>query len=354
MKKSLLATTAIAALGAVAVATPASAQFEVSVSGYMEQWFGYSDSNASVQPNTDAFAQHSDNEFYIGFKQTLDNGLEFSGRMEVEGENANAGIDEQWLRVTGSFGELTLGSENNVGYLMHYATPSRGIGTEENDATAWIPGSNGNINRTNLHTAIDNDANSVSYISPRINGFQVGATFTPSIANVDQRVVVANNNADGNRDNSWSVAGNYVANMNDVNFMLSAGFTDAGTDSAAAAAGDREALTAGIRVGFGGFTVAFAYGEHEDDSANAGAGSDQNVFATSLSYAAGPAGVSLTYVRGEDSDTDEQQDVIEVGASYAVGPGISARSSIYYADNSLAGVDQAEGVAVAAGLRLDF
>jgi len=40
MKKSLLATTALAALGAVVVASPASAKFDVTVSGYMEQWFG--------------------------------------------------------------------------------------------------------------------------------------------------------------------------------------------------------------------------------------------------------------------------------------------------------------------------
>ena len=48
MKKSLLATTALAALGAVAVASPASAKFDVTVKGYMEQWFGYSDNANSA------------------------------------------------------------------------------------------------------------------------------------------------------------------------------------------------------------------------------------------------------------------------------------------------------------------
>ena len=75
MKKSLLATTALAALGAVAVASPASAKFEVGVSGYMEQWFGYSDNSDSAAADSDMFDQISDSEFFIGFSQTLDNNL---------------------------------------------------------------------------------------------------------------------------------------------------------------------------------------------------------------------------------------------------------------------------------------
>jgi outer membrane protein OmpU len=85
MKKSLLATTALAALGAVAVASPASAKFEVGISGYMEQWFGYSDNGNSTLDNSDVFDQVSDSEFFVKGKQTLDNGLVIGFDIQVEG-----------------------------------------------------------------------------------------------------------------------------------------------------------------------------------------------------------------------------------------------------------------------------
>ena len=77
MKKSLLATTALAALGAVAVAGPAVAaeKIKVSVGGYMEQWFGFADNKNNVAPNTDGFDQQSDGEIHFKGSTTLDNGI---------------------------------------------------------------------------------------------------------------------------------------------------------------------------------------------------------------------------------------------------------------------------------------
>ena len=350
MKKSLLATTAIAALGAVAVASPASAKFEVGVSGYMEQWFGYSDNKESVNADSDVFDQFSDVEFNIDFKQTLDNGLTIGGQIQVEGqqqaENAASDIDEQYIFIDGSFGRLLIGSENGAPYLMHYGVASHGIGIDEGDVSSWVAGASGNLRRTSQTTAIDNDQNKITYFSPRVNGFQVGASFVPA---QDINLVVpaaAGQEADGTRDSGWGVAGNYMTSVADMNIKASVGYMDAG----GGVAGNQSALSAGLNVGFGGFTASFAYGEHEND----GGPADENVFGVGLGYKAGPAGVSIAYIRGENSDTNDEQDALEVGASYVMGPGVTAKGSIYYVDRQTGGADVANGVAVAAGLALSF
>ena len=83
MKKSLLATTALAALGVATVAAPASAAgFEMKVGGFMEQWFGYSDNSNSAQPDSDVMEQHSDTEIHFKASQTLDNGLKVGATVE--------------------------------------------------------------------------------------------------------------------------------------------------------------------------------------------------------------------------------------------------------------------------------
>jgi outer membrane protein OmpU len=334
------------------VASPASAKFEVGVSGYMEQWFGYSDNKESVNADSDVFDQFSDNEFNIDFKQTLDNGLTIGGQIQVEGQQQAAAtdqIDEQYIYIDGSFGRLLIGSENGAPYLMHYGVASNGIGIDESDVASWVAGASGNLRITSQTTLIDNDQNKITYFSPRVNGFQVGASFVPA---QDVNLVTpatAGQEADATRDSGWGVAGNYVTDVADMSIKASVGYMDAG-GGGVNVAGNQTALSAGLNVGFGGFTAAFAYGEQEND----GGPADVNVFGVSLGYKAGPAGVSVAYIRGEDSDSNDEQDALEVGASYAVGPGVTAKGSIYYVDRSVGGADAANGVAVAAGLALSF
>jgi len=350
MKKSLLATTALAALGAVAVASPASAKFEVAVGGFMEQWFGYSDNSNTAVPQADVMEQHSDTEVHVFATQTLDNGLKFKATIEMEAE-AGGGIDEQYLAVDGSFGRIIIGNEDQAARLMHYNAGSNGIGMEESDGTgAWIAGSSGALSNTNTHVAVSSDDNNVTYFTPRINGFQVGVSYIPEQNDNDTRTpnsATPNRTNDANRDNSYAVAVNYVNSFENLNVALSAGYTDGGVN----VAGSEHAFTFGTRLGFGGFTLGFAYGEHDRDD---GTAQNVNNFAVNLGYKAGPAGVSIGYTRGEDSPTDDKQDQIEIGGSYAIGPGVTAKSSLYYVERVNNGGTAADGVAIAGGLVLSF
>jgi len=346
MKKSLLATTALAALGAVVVASPASAKFDVTVKGYMEQWFGYSDNKESVNADSDVFDQISDAEFFIGFKQKLDNGLEFGGEIQIEGQQPGGAPDEQYIFVNGSFGRFEMGTDNGASYRMHYGVKSNGIGVDEGDVATWIAGLDGNLRATNLTIAMENDENKLTYFSPRINGFQVGASFIPEMDVNARTPNTAGGEADATRDSAWQASGNYVTAVADMSVKASVGYYDGG----GGVAGNDSGLTAGLNLGFGGFTASFAYGEHEDDTNT----EDVNIFGFGLAYNAGPAGVSIGYVRGEDSDDNDKQDAFEVGASYKVGPGVTAKSSIYYGERKTAGVDVANGIAVVGGLALSF
>ena len=356
MKKSLLATTALAALGVATVAAPASAAgFELKVGGFMEQWFGYTDSTDGVAANSDAFGQHSDVELHFSAKQTLDNGLTIGFLVEMEAESSSSTgdeVDEQYMTIEGSFGKIIMGSENTAPYLMHYTPKNNGIGTEEGDSGAWAPGLLTALNKTNMaaDSAMHNDNNNITFISPRINGVQVGASFVPDQGNVDSRSPnSAARENDSNRDNGWALAANYETSVSDMSVKVSVGYSDAGDDEGVS--GDRTATQGAIQLGFGGFTLSGAYGELKQDD---GTATDANVISTSIAYAAGPASVSLLYVRGEDDTLNDKQDIFELGASYSIGPGVTAKGSIYTWDTTDGGTNDAEGVAVAGGLVLSF
>jgi outer membrane protein OmpU len=359
MKKSLLATTALAALGVATVAAPASAEgFEVKVGGFMEQWFGYTDTSNTVSRNSDSWVQHSDTEMHVSAKNTLDNGLTIGLMMEFEAESSGGGnVDEQYMTIEGSFGKIIMGSENTAPYLMHYAAKSNGIGIEEGDGPGfWAYGATGALVTTNRHVGIHSDDNSITFISPRMNGIQVGASFVPERANDDDTGPTSGaREANGQRDNGFGLAANYETSVSDMSVKVSVGYTDAGDDKSALMTGDDVAFTGAVQLGFGGFTTSFAYGEqNKDDTTTATSAYKYDVMQAGLAYNAGPMGVSLIVASGENSVDNTKLGFLELGANYAIGPGVTAKGSIYSWKQTDDGVREAEGTAVAAGLVLSF
>ena len=346
MKKSLLATTALAALGAVAVAGPATAaeKIKVSVGGYMEQWFGFADNKNSVNAKQDGFDQQSDGEIHFKGSTTLDNGIKVGINVQLESQTSGDQIDEQFAYVEGSFGRINLGSENSASYLMHYGIPSFGVGTDSGDHANWIAGWDFTGSRTNGR-GIDNDSEKVTYFTPRFSGFQVGASYVPSMA---QDADAAPNGNDATRDDSFSVAANMKQSFGDVKVQASAGYQDFGDDDALT--GDLESFQFGLRLGFGGFGMSATYGE-EDRAV----GSAQETIGLGLRYSAGPMGVSAIFITSERSDTQQEQDAFELGAQYKLGPGVAVRGSVLYGEgDNAAGVEVANGFAVVGGLKLGF
>jgi hypothetical protein len=353
MKKTLLATTALAALGAVAVAGPAMAaeKIKLSVGGYMEQWFGYGSSDVADENDRSGFDQQSDSEIFFSGKTTLDNGLTVGVNVQLEGESSADEIDEAYAFVQGSFGEFGMGSENGPAYKMHFGLASHGAGIDEGDGPNWIAGLNSALNRSSTSAGIDNDNNKIWYISPRVQGIQVGISYAPNDA---QDSDVAPNGSDTFRDDQFSVAANLIQTFGDVKVMLSAGYHDAGDDDDLAANSDIESISTGMRLGFGGFSVNGVYSELENEVTNL----DRTVYGAGVTYAAGPMAVSLNWLAGEDDTNgdEEQQDLFELGLSYTLGPGIQARGSFFYGENDdgAAATAEAEGMAIVGGLKIGF
>lgn len=334
MKKTLLASTALAAIGAIALAGQAQAAahekaggpIKVKVGGYMEQWFGFADSDDNINPGDDGADQQTDAEIHFTGETTLDNGLTFGINVQLEAQTDGDQIDEQFAYIEGSFGRINLGSENSASYLMHYGIPSFGVGTDSGDHDNWIAGFDFTGARTNGRGP-DNDSEKVTYFTPRFMGFQVGASYVPEIQQ-DQDTFdeggASSRVNDGERDNSFAVAANFNRSFEDFKIQASAGYQDFGDDNAVA--GSLESFQFGLRLGFAGFTASGTYGEEDRAPGNT-----QETIGLGVSYAAGPFGVSLAYI-GSEQDTQAEQDAFELGARYKLGPGIEARGSLLYAE----------------------
>jgi predicted porin len=364
MKKSLLATTALAALGAVAVAGPAAAQDRISVGvgGYMEQWFGYGDSDPDNDDKRSGFDEKTDAEIHFKGETTLDNGLTVGINVQLEAQTDSDQIDEQYAYIEGSFGRFLMGSENAAPYLMHYGIPSHGATLDSGDSVDWISAGEFTYARTNGR-GLDNDSEKITYFTPRFQGFQLGVSYVPEIAQ-DADGAPDNNNA--TRDDSFAIGANFNRSFNDFSIKASAGYQDFGDDNGTV--GDLESFQFGLQLGFAGFVVAGTYGEEDRAGASYGAGDrallgvannqnrvgTQETIGVGLSYASGPFGVSLAYIGAEVDELDDEQHAGELGVKYVLGPGIDVKGSVFYLERETANVDTAKGFAVVGGLDLDF
>jgi len=396
MKKHLLATTAMVAAGILAsqTAMAEAGPIEIKVGGFHEQWVGFisQDSDTDTAGNPEQYATdldiQADTEIHFTGSTTLDNGLTFGVNVQLEAETSADQIDESYLFMRGSFGELVLGSENGAAYVMHYgADNDMGYGLEEGDtAYYWFSGGTSADLHSSRMGLIDNDSQKIRWVSPRIEGFQVGLGYAPEgRQDTDGRVPNESVNGNGGAyEGIFSGAINYRQDFDGVNVGVSASgifvsdSNNAGLSAANRAAGatqeDVWGVALGLRLSSAGFTGTVGYNHQNGQQpfySNTPTGyvapvtDSIDVIAAGLSYEDGPMGVSLTgayaWTEGGSggvagSDRDINQLVLQLGTKYVLGPGVEARGTATYAQSEDAlGVGQDyTGFGVVGGLVLKF
>ncbi|MEL6999788.1 MAG: porin [Pseudomonadota bacterium] len=388
MKKVLLGTSAIA----LAAATSANAaEWNVKVGGYHNQMvaFASSDQDNNTGADFDGVDVKQNAEIFFLPSITLDNGLKFGANVQLEsagGTGTPDTIDESYLYVRGSFGEINLGSENSAGYKMTYGAPNKAIIAFNSPSTdQYIPwtgnGAGNGIFRSTLGSTFiendrNNDADRITYYTPRFAGFQVGVSYARDglqDTNGQQDI-----NAGGTLSDIFDIGANYVNDFGGVNVALSArwgiaskegadavaasptvftnaagvvtvdptgGATPAGSTeivagtaaSAAGASTDPTVLAFGANVGFGGFTIGGSWAEQNDSGNN-----DGTAFDVGVSYETGPWGFSAVWFHGENVDDDqgfasgldEEQDTFGIGIDYKLAKGVRLNAFGAYVDFS--------------------
>jgi len=374
MKKILLGSTAIVAAGMIASVPSADAasKMKLGVGGYMEQWFGFTSGDDGVGQDYSGFSTVSDGEIHFKGKTKLDNGISVGVNVQLEAQQGGDQIDEQYMTVSGGFGQIIIGDENSAMYKMHYAPSDYGIGMNSGDNTVWnkpVSDAEGDSINMGSHyrspfgaTYIEpdavNDSAKISYFTPRVSGFQLGLSYAPD-ANQDSNGLP---NRDAANTDYIMVGANFKQKMGGMSVGISGGY---GTVTDAAAGGvEPEATSFGIKLGMGGISAGVSYANFSDHG-----NKDQEGINAGVAYSSGPMGVSLAYYHGEKDgnngsattlDGQAERDVIHLSAKYAMGPGVTLAGTLGHAvyssddadiDNS---VDESASTYVVMGLKVGF
>ncbi len=373
MKKVLLGTTALAAAGVIG-AGQAEAKFDVSVTGNYYAAYGYVDQDTNNRQN-----QGINEDFEVHFRiiQTLDNGITVGGRVELEGFNSGDQVDERWIFFRGGFGEVRVGDEDDARKLKSYTSP---------DASGFLFGVNspyfsffsldtatgtvgtvtgvvsGNVVSSNSTTAnLENDSSKIIYFTPTFAGFGLAVSYAPDTT--QDRTGFGTGGTEDTLSNATSVGADWSGEFGGVTIGAGGGYSWASDETGN---DDPSIWNAGVNVGFGGFTVggSVAFGDDTDVNGYNGYNVTQaTVYDVGVTYNFEAVTVGIgwshgTYEDGNDGE-DDDLDVINVNAGYALGEGVLLGAFVGYFDyddggSGAFGADDNTGYQAGVGAGLDF
>ncbi len=227
MRNALFATASLAFVSSPAMAAD---MMSVGVGGYMEQWFGYADRDDGAKGG---FKNDSDAELYFTGSLESDMGLTFGVDVQLEANNGpkeythpatgannlgtgSTNIDESFAWVSGDFGRLEIGARDSIQARTHVGPGEVGVGINAGDTQVWIPGA---YFDTYGYWVGMGDNKNIIYISPRVQGLQVGLSYGADNASENKWAGAPT----GDEEAVWAAGLNFQQAFGDGTFSFSLG-----------------------------------------------------------------------------------------------------------------------------------
>ena len=316
-------------------ASAASAQdggFEVILGGYTE--FGLTAATDDTLDNSrknQNYSFYMDNEVHVRAEGITDGGIRYGSKIEIEvGGGGDAGsdgdgisIDEAGLFFSGNFGRVELGRDDGAEDLIF-------VGAEDAQAgTGGLDGDTANLGQIQFPDMGDDVK--ATYFTPRIAGFQLGASFTPDgDDNENGRGNTTLAGGDG-RKNAIGGGVNWVGVLGPVDLTLSAvgNWADVkDSDDTQAAQGfrdDAKAWAVGGLLGFGGLEFGVSFNDFKGPLET----QEGQLLSAGLAYGFGPANVSVG-VEQDWNDNIDNATIFAVSGDVGLLPGVTLKGDVMY------------------------
>ena len=333
MKKLLIGTTALVAAGALASGAQAADPISIGVGGYFHA--AVSVVNQDLDENKRSFGLENEGEIYFSGSTTIDgNFIQGVGAsVQLEAQTSSDQIDESYMWISGTFGQLRAGSFDGAMNVMGVYAP--GVGAPLH-GTLWetygrVDGA-GFVGEGAFGLGFDSDASKVAWYSPTVGGIRVGVSFTPEAGTDDAAAPDfaegggRYNNEAGEQSEVVGIGGNWSGDFGGASVSVGGGYTTASAEAPAADEEDREEWIVGARASMDAISVGGNYSED-----NNGGGDGRTTWVVGMSYSGfGPATYGVRYV--DTSVGERDGSAASVGFSLPIGSGLSVGGELQFWD----------------------
>jgi outer membrane protein OmpU len=369
MKKALLASSAIIAAGviaapAMAAEKKAAGPIKLGLSGYFHALGVHSNQDSTAGANLHDFMITREAEVAFAGSTTLDNGVTAGVNIQLEAESCGDQVDESYIWFKGSFGEVVIGAENGVGNksFRGSSVPISGwVSTWTSNFKLYdTPGANAAASP--FRSDVSGDAEKLTYWTPKMGGFQVGASYTWDAGEIVSSYAAQEvDNTAGQQSNIWELGATYSGNTgkDGVSYNISGAYIKGQNEATTATTNDQKVWALGADVTMSGWTVAGGYGKNNQGTS--GSNTDRIDWNIGVKTGMGPWSYGISYSKtaveaGAGAGEDERAHIL-AGASYAFGPGISFSAGIENVqldDNANAAANEGDATSIILGTSLFF
>lgn len=395
MKKALYSSTALAAAASAlalipsgdAVAAEKAKKISLGFGGGMTALAGFADQEAASEKASDAdiagttgyqaFNIWTNTEVEVKGSVKLDSGLTVSVEVEFEGDQviSNGGgddetIDHSFMRISGGFGDIRIGSTAPVTAVLAQNAPWTGAIFPGVEDVFWVLRPNGvnigspaNTRNAGGKASTTNGADDVlklQYLSPQFAGFRLGTYYSPSTNDYNEGMP-RSGGVSGTEDQEFGVALNYETKMGsvsvkaDIGHWLRRGQAVDSTDT----------TRFGARLGFGDITVGGSFmdvGNSASGIEGTASSDEEERYDIGVLYRPGKWSLGLHYFHGEKPlstavQGDDSKSIVSLGGTYDIGPGVSAVGTLFwvdYEDELTNDSNNNQGWAAVGGIRVRF
>ncbi|MBF0355418.1 MAG: porin [Alphaproteobacteria bacterium] len=347
IKRFLIGTSALIAVGTLAGAAQAADPIKLSVGGKMNQWLSFADVKDKVTTKYNHVAVNSDTEVHFKGETVLDNGLKVEVVIEHEAERTDAtarNANQQYAQLSGGWGALRIGETMNAANRVHNQAPGAGAGMGDAITILGIQPVSGTVtSMTDGQTSVDGiasvgiSATSIDYVSPMFGPFAFGLTYTPHGGN--RGLAVEGNSI----KDLMGVAFVYADKWGPVAVNADVAWARADHETVGTQNGMLHGIPVGVKFGFAGFEVGGSYFRIMDNvkalrsaaNANAATSFDGVAWDAGISYTMGDWKLGYTYFTSKhegdvDTKTKDTAKVHNAGVAYTMGPGVSVSANGVY------------------------
>lgn len=374
MKRFATYSGAVLAAAGFAAAAQASDPIQIKLGGYMEYWAAGASQGDHYADPVNSFDIQGDSQIYFLGKTVLDNGVEVGARVQASaGSDYNAQfIQRSYAWVSGAYGKAIFGKYRDVVWLTHNFAPEAShldSGLGGSDFYQILPTGDG-VSSLDPNEKPTNYANKFLYLTPKVYGFQIGASFTPSNnrSGDDADTVSETIVKDAKWDQAWAAALSYGGTIGGIGVNASVGYDYINGNRDTGTPDDVHNLQTSAVLSYQGFSVGGGFNRMIAPSDSFYASKDGRAWEAGVGYTEGPYMVSFAYVNSTTrgnlasypivAHAHDEVDFYRMGARYALGAGVDLWGALAYLDSESHTGRKADGnegaIGGAIGLRLDF
>ena len=176
-------------------------------------------------------------------------------RDELSGDNyGDDFLQKMYFYVQTGLGRLEIGQQDGAAYTIGFSGPQVDphISLENPDSSIFrnpVTGKAFNQFTSEITSVqISSNASKISYVSPRLFGVQIGASYTPNLVKGAVPYLFVNpSNAPNTQASIWELAASYTRRMGEVTMGVSAGFARGAHRNPTLASGDITDFSLGVQ-----------------------------------------------------------------------------------------------------------